>query len=276
MIIPRVDLKPLVWTLVAGWLLLSLGCANLSAVNPSFSVSRAEAKQALVEMRADPKPLERPVVVMAGWADPFFVNTYWTRRLRATSGEDRVRSFSFIFKGTFDRCRNHVIENVDAAWPSDDPLWTTEVDVVAFSMGGLIARYCNAPRLTEAGTERRLRIRNLYTISTPHLGARLAHIPAFDRRIIDMRSGSDFLAYLDEQWPDVEYTLTAYTRLGDPIVGEQNTAPPGQIPWWVNTPFLHRAHQEAYCDPRIEADILRRLRGEPPFTAAPATPLPSP
>ncbi|MEL7087849.1 MAG: hypothetical protein AAGL98_05310, partial [Planctomycetota bacterium] len=85
---------------------------------------------------------------------------------------------------------------------------------------------------------------------------------------------SAFLAYLDAAWTDADYTLIPYTRLGDPIVGEENTAPPGVTPWWVHTPPLHRSHQEAYLDPRICADLLRRLRGETPYTSAPATALP--
>lgn len=249
------------------------GCAA-PRVNPSFAVSRDEARRDLERIFADPRPLDRPVVVFAGWADPFFVNTHWSKEIRRVSGTDEVRGFSFIFRHDFDRCRNYVIGTVDDAWPSDDPEWTTEVDVIAFSMGGLVARYSAAPPMTEKGTARRLRIRNLYTISTPHRGAKTAWVPTFDRRVVDMRPGSAFLTYLDAAWSDAGYTLTPYTRLDDPIVGERNTSPPGVTPWWVHTPFLHRAHQEAYLDPRICADLLRRLRGETPYTTSPAAALP--
>lgn len=257
-----------------------LGCAS-RPVNPSFAASESEAKQIIEEIQEQARPLDRPVVVMAGWADPGFVNSYWVSQLRKAGADDeRVRGFKFVFKGDFDRCRDHVVSAVQAAWPSDDPAWTSEVDVVAFSMGGLVARYCAAPRLAaaesgeDARDERRLKIRNLYTISTPHLGAVMAGVPTFDRRVIDMRAGSGFLRHLDEALADADYTLAAYTRLGDPVVGTTRTAPLGVTPWWVDTPFLHRPHQEAYRDPRIRADILRRLRGETPLTRDPAAALP--
>lgn len=258
---------------VAALLCGSIGCAT-PPVNPSFDVSRADAKQDLKRILADPQPLDRPVLVFAGWADPFFVNTHWSKQIRKATGEGEVLGFSFIFKQDFDRCRNYVIEAVDEAWPSDDPTWTTEVDVIGFSMGGLVARYAAAPPITEDGTARRLRIRNLYTISSPHRGASMAWVPTFDRRVKDMRPGSEFLAHLDAALASSDYKLVPYTRLDDPIVGEQNTAPTGATPWWVHTPFLHRAHQEAYVDPRICADLLRRLRGETPYTTLPAAALP--
>ena len=257
---------------------LSGGCTT-QKINPSFNVTTDSAKQVIAQIQANPKPLRRPVVVLAGWADPGFVNHYWMKNLRqAGVSDDRMLGFSFVFKGRFDHCRNHVIEAVQKTWPSDDPNWTTEVDVVAFSMGGLVARYCAAPPLANhesiPSDARRLRIRNLYSISTPHLGAKLSKLPHIDRRVIDMRPGSAFLTHLDEALPNAPYTLTPYTRLRDAIVGEANTAPAGVTPWWVDTPPLSRGHQEAYRDPRIRADILRRLRGESPLTISPAAPLP--
>lgn len=259
---------------------MSLGCAA-RPINSSFAASESEAKQIIDEIEENARPLDRPVVVMAGWADPGFVNSYWVGQLRkAGAVGERVRGFKFVFKGDFDKCRDHVVSAVQAAWPSDDPAWTNEVDVIAFSMGGLVARYCASPRFVAADSDedsrdkRRLKIRNLYTISTPHLGAVMAGVPTFDRRVIDMRAGSDFLRHLDEALADADYTLTAYTRLGDPIVGTTRTAPLGVTAWWVDTPFLHRSHQEAYRDPRIRADILRRLRGETPLTRGPAAAFP--
>lgn len=263
-----------------------LGCA--AKVNPSFATNAAAARDQIASIEADPRPLDRPVVVMTGWADPFLVPSYWGKQLRLAAGEDApVMTFTFVFKGSFERCRDHVIDAVQEAWPSDDPVWTTEVDVVAFSMGGLVARYCAAPSLldvkpactadTDAPAEppkRRLRIANLYTISTPHRGAVMAWVPTFDRRVIDMRADSDFLDYLDQVLPSARYSLTTYTRLLDPIVGESRTAPPGVAPWWVAPPFLHPSHTAAYRDPRIRADILLRLRGQTPLTNPPAATLP--
>jgi len=274
---------------VSGLLLLAVvtGCSP-RPVNPSFAVSESEASAVITQIEEAPRPLGRPVVAMAGWADPGFVDSYWVKQLeRAGVPSDQVLGLKFIFKGDFDRCRDHVVDAVQAAWPSDEAGWTTEVDVVAFSMGGLVARYSATPREAVGekagessieehggGIPRRLKIRNLYTISTPHRGATLAWVPTLDRRVVDMRAESDFLVGLDKALADARYTLTAYARLKDPVVGTARTSPEGTHPWWVDTPPLHRSHQEAYRDPRIRADILLRLRGETPLTTPPAALLP--
>ncbi|MEO1236636.1 MAG: hypothetical protein AAFX76_07590, partial [Planctomycetota bacterium] len=204
-----------------------------------------------------------------------FANTFWCDQLKQQGVPgDRVVGLSFFGRWSFDACRDRLIAAVDERWPAADPAWTTEVDVVAFSMGGLVARYAAAEPWSDGTTPRRLRVRRLFTISTPHRGARLARLPALDARVVDMRPGSDFLGRLDAALADADYALTPYTRLGDWVVGPENTAPPGRNPHWVPTPVLHRQHQEAYRDPRIRADILRRLRDESPLTTEPPAPLP--
>ena len=257
------------------------GCAA-RPVNPSFSTSSADAKQVIREIQDAPVPLDRPVVACAGWADPGFVSAYWPKQIRRafTDADHETVGVKFTGRYDFDGCRDRLIAAVDAAFPTDDPDWTTEVDVVAFSMGGLVARYAATPPVPTSidperpSTRRRLKIRRLFTISTPHRGAVLAGVPTPERRIISMRAGSPFLTRLDQNWPDRRYDFVAYTRLHDPIVGTANTAPPGVTPYWVAAPPLARSHQEAYRDPRIVADILRRLRDEVPLTAEKPTPLP--
>ncbi|MEM8739653.1 MAG: hypothetical protein AAGG38_14415 [Planctomycetota bacterium] len=259
-------------------------------MNPSFPLTAADARADEARMRASPLELSRPVVVLAGWADPFFANTYWTGLLRRQGvPAEQMLGLSFWDCWGFESCREKVVESVEARWPSGDGEWTTEVDVVAFSMGGLVARYAAAApwdrgkggagpeKLGEtastkggAGEGKRLRIRRLFTISTPHRGAKLAWVPTLDGRVRDMRPGSALLGYLDGALAEAEYELTVYARLGDGIVGTENTSPAGVTPWWVAVRWDFRSHQEAYRDPRIRADILRRLRGEVPWTQGPA------
>jgi pimeloyl-ACP methyl ester carboxylesterase len=145
---------------------------------------------------------------------------------------------------------------------------TAEVDVVGVSLGGLVARYAAAPR--EDGP--RLRVANLYSISSPHRGARMASVPSWEPRVKDMRTGSDFLSKLDACGCGAQ--IVPYVRLDDSIVGVENSAPTGMTPWWVATPPMQASHLLAHTDPRILADIARRLRGEEPFTHEPAAPLP--
>ncbi len=247
------------------------GCATQQ--NPSFPITTAEAKAALREMRSDPKPLERPVIIAAGLFDAGMDVDQIAGTLRRVTGDNDMvvtATFMSLTTGTFDGCRDHLIEKVERAWGTTETGETIEVDVIGFSMGGLVARHASRPR-TDGGT--RLAIRRLFTISTPHRGARMAGMPTFDDRTIDMRSGSEFLAELDAALPDADYTMYNYTRLGDWIVGVENAAPPGQTAWWVPTPPASFSHLGAATDPRIMADIARRLRGDPPLTTEPPTPL---
>ena len=260
-------------SLLCGSFVLNGGCSADEPFNPSFALMYADAKAVLREMKRDPKPLQRPVVVAAGVHDPGFIAPSVVRKLRAvTSCDDRIISVSFFGPGlgTFEACGKHLVDEIEQAFPSDDPDLTVEVDVVGFSMGGLVARHAAGPN----ASGKRLRIKRLFTISSPHRGARLARLPTADQRTIDMRTGSAFLADLDSHLSEADYELLAYTRLGDMIVGPENASPPGMSPWWVaNAPFS-LAHISASTDPRILADIARRLRNEAPFATTPAQPLP--
>ena len=253
---------------------LLMGCAGMGSENPSFDVSVSEAREALREMEAEPGELERPVVVLAGLFDPGVASWNLARQLRNLTGDERIVSVAFPVAWNFDACRERAIAAVQDAFPSEDARWTTEVDVVGISMGGLVARYAAKEREDQDEPERRLRIARLFTISTPHQGAALAAAPSPDPRQRAMRKDSDFLKELNDRYTDTGYELYPYVRLGDRMVGAENAAPPGEVPWWVPARFLQPDHLTASLDPRIVADIARRLRGESPFTSEPREPLP--
>lgn len=249
--------------------LLSLGCVT-SPENPSFSLTADRARDALRGMEARPKPLARPLVIVGGYLSMGFGPSLMKAQLGSATGENRrIETVSLFFCGDFDDCRREVIAAVDKAFPSADAGCTTEVDVVGISMGGLAARYAATPA---AGGGRRLKIARLFTISSPHRGAVAAGLPLFHTLALQMRSGSDFMAGVARCEPD--YPIIPYVRLGDGWVGESNAAPIGRVAWWLpNRPF-EGAHNGASTDPRILADIARRLRGEESFTREPAAPLP--
>lgn len=248
------------------------GCSADEPFNPSFALTLDDSKLALRSMRESPRPLDRPLVVLGGIYDPGIASSSVADHLRrVTTDDDRVLSVSFFGQGTFERCRDRLLERLDQAFPSDDASATVEVDVIGISMGGLVARYAALPN--EDG-RRRLRIHRLFTISTPHRGAALAGLPTIDRRAIDMRRGSAFLARLDEHLGEGEYPIIPYARLDDAVVGEANAAPTGQDAWWVANIPGSFSHMFAMHDPRILADIARRVRGETPYTSGPAVPPP--
>jgi hypothetical protein len=258
-------------------LLTSLACSNAPApVNPSFPTTFSEAKQALHTMSANPRPLDRPRVVIGGFLDPNVSPPLYKMHFRRMSGgDDRIVTVSVGFCGSFDECRQKVLDAVDRAFPSADPTWTTEVDVVGASLGGLVARYAAAPS-DDPAKPRRLKIARLFSISSPQQGATLADAVGFTQYHRDMRPGSPFMKALAAHDAQAAYRLYPYVRLGDEIVGEQYAAPPDRAPLWLPNPPLSLSHAGAMIDPRILADIGLRLRGGPPRTPQPPPPPPPP
>jgi len=78
-------------------------------VNPSFSVTQREANQAISEMRAHPRKLARPLVVIGGFLDfdvspPLFkawfrgmVTCMWRWNTRRRRLRDAIRSCSWTW-----------------------------------------------------------------------------------------------------------------------------------------------------------------------------------
>jgi len=257
--------------------MLIAGCAK-QPVNPSFAVSKADAGRAIKAMAKEQKPLERPVVVLGGYQDiGLGPATFLPKFREAIRGDDnRLVSVTYFFSGSFDDCRHEVIKAVEKKFPSgEDANETVEVDVVGLSMGGIVARYA----ALERPGEKRLKIKRLFTISSPHRGAVRASLPTVHQLHRDLRSGSKFLRDL-EAAEDAnggrDYEIVPYVRLGDWIVGAENAAPrDAAAAYWVPNPPLDSAHWGAPADPRIVADIARRLRGETPFTTTQPTSLPA-
>lgn len=248
------------------------GCCSNATQNASFAVSECEAERLLAEMKEEPVAYERPVVVLGGWLDPGWGMAGVARVLEErTTDPEQVIAPPYLSVTKWESMRERVITAVERAYPSGDDEWTVEVDVVGISMGGLVARYCAMGN--EDGVKR-LRIRNLYTIASPHKGADRAAWPTIDPRVLGMRAGSEFLSALDAGYAG-EYEVFGYVRLGDVTVGEGNTVPPGGRLWWVPNRFGELAHNDAQRDPRILADVVLRLRGEGALTREPATPLES-
>jgi len=266
----RLDLLVLfLWTAAAANL---VACSADSPANPSFSLTVAAARAELKQMEESPLPASRPIVIVGGYADPGIIVKQLEKRLRAVLAPGtQIITVAPGWAATMDDARRKLLDAVEAEFVSTDPEWTAEVDVVAISMGGLVSRYAAMPG---EDSRRRLRIARLITISTPHRGADWAQMPTVEDRVVDMRADSAFLCTLDGA--EHCYEVLPYCRLDDWIVGEENAAPPGQTAWWVaNQPF-QLGHIDAHKDPRILADIARRLRGEDAYTTLPATDLPHP
>ena len=60
----------LVITLLLSVIISSVGCSADIPANPSFALTYSDAKAALAQMRNDPKPLVRPLIIAGGYQDP--------------------------------------------------------------------------------------------------------------------------------------------------------------------------------------------------------------
>jgi len=242
-------------------------CTSRDVYNPDYPATRQEIVDDLERMEADPVELDRPVVLLSGYRSMHtFVGRLHSRLAPVTTGDkDDFLAISYPMGDDIERIASTVVKKVDERWPSEDPLETVEVDVVAISMGGLVARTASAPHGFIANErEKRLKIRNLYTLASPHRGAKLAELIRPDKAARDMKPGSGYLARLDELLPEIDYTITPYAVLNDSWVGATNASPTGQQPIW--TPGTHMfSHFSLAADKRILADLARRLRKEEPL-----------
>lgn len=237
--------------------------------NPAYPASEMDIAADLARMRADPVEQTRPLVVLSGWRSPGVGSDALAAQLGELSGRpaDRVLSMSYPWSNDIEPLGARVVAAVEDRWPSDDPARTVEVDVVASSMGGIVARWAAADRGDDGP---RLHIRTLFTIAAPHRGARLADRVRVDRASSQLRAGSGMLAELDAAWQAEPYEIVPYAVLNDWMVGATRSAPPGAEPIWVPG-RVGLSHHMASRDERIIADIARRLRGEEPL-GEPSTP----
>lgn len=231
-------------------------------VNPDFRVDDERARAEIERMRASPRPLERPVLVLAGWRSPrLWIKGVASMLAPITSGRaEDFRSIGYPELGDVEGPARRVL-NLARAWRSGP------YDVVGVSMGGLVARLLALPP-ERSGLPGRLDVARLFTLATPHRGARLARWFRPDRAAAAMRPGSELLRRLDDALPGLNYELICYGHLRDWWVGGRGTAPPGREPIWIDTRGPAESifsHFTINRDARVLVDIARRLRGESPL-----------
>lgn len=177
-------------------------------------------------------------------------------------------SITYASRWTIESAAAHAVERVQDWLPCDHDAETAEVDVIAISMGGLVARLAAGDAF--AASHRRLRVARLFTLATPHRGAKLARFIRPDPAAACMRPGSAFLQRLDDALAGATYELTCYAQLRDWWVGARNTAPPGRVPIWIapRGAFAYwLSHFAINFNDRVLTDIALRLRGMTPLSA---------
>ena len=261
---------PAALAMAAAVLCADTGCVSRSP-NPQFPEPASEAASRLAAYGEHPRLSARPLLILGGYMDPGFAAGSLTRALqRACGAGTDVVTVSFGDCTSMAQCRERVLAATRPLRAANPDI---AFDVVANSMGGLVARYCAishesiaACGLPSKQEQDAITIHHLYTICTPHLGARMAEGPLGSPLTRDMRAGSAFLTCLDGAFANAGYTITCFAREGDSIVGAERSAPAGVQPIVFDTPPFEFAHVDAHRDPRILLVIVRSLRGDDSLT----------
>ena len=250
--------------------------------NPAFPTSTAEANLTLQRLAQQPITLPRPILLLNGYRGPDFqvlVLKEQIRRHTDAAGGDWL-AVSYLTASDLPAMVRKVMRCVQQRWPDlqtvpgEAARRSLPLDVVAISMGGIVAKLA-AVGLESVGLGgpglARLNIARLFTLATPHQGAKLADKIAPDPAAAAVKFGSPLLARLHTAWMTDERLCTTeqvcYTRLDDQWVGATRAAPPGQQPIWLEGCGA-ASHGTVSRDPRILADLALRLRGEPPLSQA--------
>lgn len=232
-------------------------------VNPHFCPAPDEVRSKWTLLASTPYEHPRTVVVLCGWRAPLAALKSVRAHLRTLMPGTRVIPIAFPRASSMREADHATRQVLDARQLADTPL-----DIVAISMGGLIARALAAGLF---GTP--TPIHSLFTFATPHRGAVLAKYIRPDSAARDMRPGSPFLRDLDAALPGATFHLTPYGYKRDWWVGCDNTAPPGYTPLWLDPPDIRGrifSHFMITTERRIILDVALRLRGLPALSRHPS------
>ncbi|MBS0188839.1 MAG: hypothetical protein JSS51_12275 [Planctomycetes bacterium] len=240
---------------------------RLGPQNPAFPDDPATVGAAVDRLRSDPQPLPRPLIVFSGYRVPGLFGGHLAANLASlTCGTLRdVRLFAYPQAGDIEPLVNHLARRIgqqvglDASGDCTQP-----VDVVGISMGGIVGRLAAARARTRPPGVPRVDIRRLFTIATPHRGARLALRIHVDKAACDMQPNAPFLARLDTCLPMDDYELIPYATINDITVGSANCSPWGTDPIWIRG-TRRFAHTTISMHRGIMADIALRLRRQTPL-----------
>lgn len=239
--------------------------------NPDFPLTMEMARAEWRRMKAEPIALSRPVLVLDGWHSPGVTARGLAKRLcSVTSG--RWVDFewaTYMWALSVDAAARHAVRVIERSG-----LAGREIDIVGISMGGIVARAITSGALGCGGPGIVKAVR-VFTLVSPHRGAKLAPHVRLDRASAQLRPGSDVMRRLDDAFPARSYELTCLALRRDWLVGEENTAPPGHDSHWLDpVGFVPRtlSHFASIYDRRLQVEIARRLRGETPFAVRASKP----
>lgn len=187
-----------------------------------------------------------PIVLLHGFG---MNRTQWiwmARRLRAR-GHGPIYGLNYFSLQRVDRSAKLLARFVDEILEREK---VTQLDLVAHSLGGIVARYY-IERLSGGR-----KIQRLVTIGTPHAGTRMGNFGIGIPAARDLRGGSVLLTELGPVRPGSIYT-SIWSR-ADAVVQPPESA--SIMPAGVDEVFDDLGHLSLVLSPRVVAVIDARLR----------------
>jgi pimeloyl-ACP methyl ester carboxylesterase len=230
--------------------------ANVRIDNPAFRVT-PEQIRSLRDASVGPKP-PRPLVILSGYHSPAFPGWTLARLLESCHAAvpERTLVVSYPLVTRVEVAAEQAAAAIEARG------WTkTELDVAGISMGGIVGRFL--------ASERGLHIARLFTLASPHRGAKITRRIRPDAGAVQLAPGSTLLTHLDATLEGSVGELTCYSLLRDWMVGATNTSPPGHPSLWLDTDrwLAHPlSHFSITSDLRIVGDLALRLTGQSPWS----------
>jgi triacylglycerol esterase/lipase EstA (alpha/beta hydrolase family) len=203
---------------------------------------------AAVEGEGEALGNRHPVVLLHGLAMNR-TNWVWLGRRLAARGIGPLYATTYFSPQSVRYSAQHLKNFVERVLARED---ATRVDIVAHSLGGVVARYY----IERLGGQRR--VARLVTIASPHKGTvlgRLGFVPSAK----ELTHGSEFLVDLGTPAPDlggVQYT-SIWSR-ADAIVVPPESA--SIAPAGVDRIFDDLGHLSLLVSPRVVRAVTERLR----------------
>jgi pimeloyl-ACP methyl ester carboxylesterase len=216
------------------------------------AAARAASIEDLEAMSRSPRALPRPLLLISGWNDDPALWQEFRAWLNRCACNSRVLVFTVDTRGP------------GGARDAADRLCAEfarlgEVDVVAHSLGGLVAR--EAAR--ECRGAERLRIVRLWTMATPHRGCGWSVFHAvsagYRQQVKDCRPWSPFLKDLKEDPSSAAMELFTYRCRGDIIVSRRSAAAAGRGHCEYERAGGRYVHETCILDPRFARDVIAAL-----------------
>jgi len=231
---------------------------------------------AAYEARTRDRRRRAPIILLHGYAMNR-TNWIWLGRALVRRGLGPAYGFSYSWLASADANARKLARFVDEIAAREG---AERVDIVAHSMGGLVARYF----IERLGGARR--VRHLITIATPHRGTRWARL-AIGRMRRDLHLGAELCERLGAGVPSVRYT-SIWSRADNLVLPadsarlaapkEPADAPPqtavgstrldGRCVILDDVVFDDLGHLGLLVSPRVAAAVAERLAADDAGAAA--------